>query len=652
MFQDAQRLEDKLTRSAALANSASLKVKELDTIRERVREASKRVDDAMEGSRCISGVTLALAKNDLEGAASFIGKYRALNLEPSKQLEEATVTVKASLVSQLVSAETAALNASDPLSVSEVARLASLLSAVGGERQARIRYADWVRRRTENTARARRLLVEKDVEISSGQSAQLKIIANGLSDLFESAAGELTKRLPEATESLSSIMGVSVIYAIMDGAGLEAANLIQMYRKICDLSNLKSQNSNAGKTTLTKAEESRLAYLDSVALICSRIFLWRRFCEEKLQKQTKHHESFNQESSGGQRALDTQVSEIVAEYVGLEERFLLSSVQKAIQMNDLNSNSNSDSDLNSDLQNESNTMVDYVFFVLQKGAHRAISTLSSDGASAVLNILIACLDSFLSVLEQMLSSAATKAYLPELSGQVPYATALNSLSISAEFVSRLKGELESSIKRHFAHNLQGMSKVETIFEELNEMAAQFRKAVVTNLQSVAETLAPSLRDVADEMSDSDYLIDEKQYSARQVEEGWPRIVRKQTETLAIPFKKALLPACYEILSRSIVSSLAARLERQVLAKKFNALGALQLSRDISAVTHGLTALCPSARSDVARLSQMAVTLCVESPSDVHDLAAGPQWRLTPGETRRLLARRVEFAQQEIDAVAI
>ena len=35
-----------------------------------------------------------------------------------------------------------------------------------------------------------------------------------------------------------------------------------------------------------------------------------------------------------------------------------------------------------------------------------------------------------------------------------------------------------------------------------------------------------------------------------------------------------------------------------------------------------------------------------------ELASGPQWRLTPGETRRLLARRVDFKPEEIAAVKL
>src|SRR4051812_7337458 len=114
----------------------------------------------------------------------------------------------------------------------------------------------------------------------------------------------------------------------------------------------------------------------------------------------------------------------------------------------------------------------------------------------------------------------------------------------------------------------------------------------------------------------------------------------------------MLPACWDSLSKSVALALVARLERSVLAKKYNALGALQLSRDVARVTHAVIAMCPQARADVSRLNQMCVTLSVENCGDVQELAAGPQWRLTPGETRRLLARRVEFKAEEIERLQL
>lgn len=77
VLEEALKLEQQLTRSAALASHVAVKVRELDTVRARVREAKARVDDVLEATRCAQGVEAAVARGDLEAAAEFIGKVSA-----------------------------------------------------------------------------------------------------------------------------------------------------------------------------------------------------------------------------------------------------------------------------------------------------------------------------------------------------------------------------------------------------------------------------------------------------------------------------------------------------------------------------------------------------------------------------------------------
>jgi hypothetical protein len=52
------------------------------------------------------------------------------------------------------------------------------------------------------------------------------------------------------------------------------------------------------------------------------------------------------------------------------------------------------------------------------------------------------------------------------------------------------------------------------------------------------------------------------------------------------------------------------------AKKYNALGALQFSRDLGALSQSLMAVNAHSRSDVARLNQMCIVLSLEKCSDI------------------------------------
>lgn len=224
-------------------------------VRERVREVVAHVDAALEAGKCEEGVKRALASSNMEDAARFIGRHRALKQQPSPEMDAAVSVVEKALSAQLQSAQNVGLTTSDPSNhaVAEVARVAALLGALGAEREARSRYCAFVRKRVEASARARRLLSEKDVDAATGEVKKLQVLSSALSELFESAAGEMMKRLPEATEHLGADVSVSVTRAIEDGVGADAAKLVDTARRVVGLSNLRltsSLSGSSGNTTV------------------------------------------------------------------------------------------------------------------------------------------------------------------------------------------------------------------------------------------------------------------------------------------------------------------------------------------------------------------------------------------------------------------
>ncbi len=328
MFQEAQRLEEQLTKSASLAGSVSHKVKELDVVRERVKQVSCHVEAALEAGKCAEGVQKALAQQNMEEAAKFIGRHRALKQASTPELDAATATVEKALSAQLQAAQNTALSASDAVTVAEVARVAALFAALGAEREARSRYCAFVRKRVETSTRARRLLCEKDVDAATGEVKKVQVLSAALSELFESAAGEMMKRLPEASEALGPEVTVSVARAIEDGVGSDAAKLIDTARKLVGLSSLRLSSSLSGSSgssknnSLSKAEEAALVHLDSIALLCSRIFLWHRFCEGRLVGASFDSENYNVESNGGFVEKEEEAVFVLKKHFLLGERLL------------------------------------------------------------------------------------------------------------------------------------------------------------------------------------------------------------------------------------------------------------------------------------------------------------------------------------------
>jgi len=298
--------------------------------------------------------------------------------------------------------------------------------------------------------------------------------------------------------------------------------------------------------------------------------------------------------------------------------------------------------------------------VLQKSCHRAISSLSGDAACAVVNIANTCLDSFLQVQQQMLQQTgqiSSRNSSDSNSGSaksVPYAVPLNNVAQSGDFVLRLRKELEQASRKHYAGQTRELAKLDVCWAELLQMSSTYKTSLQAALKQVASTLDPTLRELSELGGNASYVLTEKDYSARQLDDegSWPWRMMREIETLVVPFRSSLLPVCWDALSKALASGLATRLERFVMSKKYNALGGLQMSRDISTVAHAITQLCPAGRSDIARLNQMCVTICVEHCSDIEELASASSWRLTPGETRRLLARRIEFTAEQVAGVKL
>lgn len=105
--------------------------------------------------------------------------------------------------------------------------------------------------------------------------------------------------------------------------------------------------------------------------------------------------------------LNKRVQEIMSHYILLEQYFMVACVQKAVKMDD-----------SSDAEQIVSTMVDDVFFVLQKCTRRALSTQNADCVCAVLNHANAILEEdYAQVLKKRLSGGLADVMASLLTGQ-------------------------------------------------------------------------------------------------------------------------------------------------------------------------------------------------------------------------------------------
>jgi len=109
---------------------------------------------------------------------------------------------------------------------------------------------------------------------------------------------------------------------------------------------------------------------------------------------------------------------------------------------------------------------------------------------------------------------------------------------------------------------------------------------------------------------------------------------------------------FDTLVQAVLDGVVQRLEAVLWQRRFNALGALALDRDLRTLLGGLSGLAPrTVRDKFARLSQIASCVGLEAPAEILDFwgenAGALTWRLTPAEVRRALGLRSEFKQEAI-----
>lgn len=102
----------------------------------------------------------------------------------------------------------------------------------------------------------------------------------------------------------------------------------------------------------------------------------------------------------------------------------------------------------------------------------------------------------------------------------------------------------------------------------------------------------------------------------------------------------------------ILKYVVQKLEADLLRKKFNQLGGLQLDKEIRILQNYFSTLTQkTVRDKFARLTQMAALLYLEKVKEAEEYLGQNTtymtWRLTPGEVRRVLGLRIDFSKDAI-----
>jgi conserved oligomeric Golgi complex subunit 4 len=247
-----------------------------------------------------------------------------------------------------------------------------------------------------------------------------------------------------------------------------------------------------------------------------------------------------------------------------------------------------------------------------------------------------------------------------------YFVALNNASVAAEYAVRFGANVEQSVVQLYG-TLESREHLSGPLGQINDSCRALSSTLEQGLvrlgdvltSRIAPVLERFLSDLNYNLSDDSLNLDDS--SAFSFSLGFLDAV--EGKVLHPSIEKRLTEANWDLLVRHVSIWAANKVEFALflpgtatssnVAKKFNTLGGLRADRDVRSLSAYFSGKCrrTSVRDVFARLSQIALLINLEQPSEVYDIwggnAGGMTWRLSPGEVRRALLLRIDFKEEVV-----
>ncbi|CAL5229024.1 g12271 [Coccomyxa viridis] len=662
LLADAEQLAGSVHSTAELSERVSKKVRELDTAQSRIHDTLQRINLTVDRSSAVDGIKAALATGDFEAAAEHVSKYLQLDKQfsdvtdelDSHQLQEQRAVLqeaKGRLRNEILDRLDAAKKAGDHASV---LRFTRLYAPLGLQEEGLESFLEYLRGLISTRA-------EEDysalVESAAGTE---KDYVNTLTNLFK----DIALAIDENEGFVGNAFGPEAVLTLISGlqqlCDQYGAKLLERYVKHRRLQQLISETSTLSHARRTSAPaQATLAvdprqiegFLEEMVLLCQRSEEYNQFVVAKIGAvgSAAKTEAAARETSFRGGAFNMAVRELVSYYMALEEFYLEENVEKAIAIDEWSPDALTTS------------MVDDVFFILQKCGGRALAIGSLQCLCAILGQLNNLLrDSLRSALEYKWKAAAARlaqAVAAATGGEganapsgdaAEYAAVFNNAEISAMYVGKLRTELEESAWRYF-HAPAERERIRSVLVDLSQTALEFTQITHKALEQLSSGVAPRLRAPLDEAANASYELTDAEYASNEVEDTWVDHLLGILVAMLQWLQPLLTPSNYDTLVASLLQKVVDRLEATLRVKRFNQLGGLQLDRDVRHMVVTLSEVTQrTVRDKFAVLSQMGTLLSLEGVSEVMDYwDSSTTWRLTDAQVKEILGQRTDFDPLEI-----
>ncbi|XP_065030626.1 conserved oligomeric Golgi complex subunit 4-like [Musa acuminata AAA Group] len=659
---DASLLLSSARSTSELADRVSRRVRDLDLAQSRVRDTLDLVDATLDRSRCLDAARRALAIDDLHAAANAVHDFLQIDARFSRSSDNGNDEQRRQLLDVKRHVESIARKrltaAVDQRDHPAVLRLVQVFPPLGLQEEGLQIYVAYLKKVIALRARLEFEHLAELAEQAAAAQAERPDFVGCLTNLFK----DIVLAVQENDEVLRSLCGEDgIVYAICelqeecDSRGTQILKKYVDHRKLARLaSEINSHSKNLLSVGADEGPDPREVemYLEEILALTQLGEDYTEFMVSKIRGLESVDPNLGPKATKAFKSgsFNRMLQDLIGFYVILEEFFMVENVRKAIRIDEHVADSLTTS------------MVDDVFYVLQSCFRRAISTSSINSVFAVLSGAMNLLSNeYQEALQHKMRepNLGAKLFLGGVGVQktgMEIATALNNMDVSAEYVLKLRHEIEEQCAQVFPTPVD-REKVKSCLSELGDINIAFKQVLQSGLEQLVSTVSPRIRPILDTVTTISYELDDPEYAENEMNDPWVQKLLHGVETNILWLQPLMTSNNYDSFVHLVIDFIVKRLEVIMMQKRFSQLGGLQLDKEVRALINHFSEMSQRpVRDKFARLSQMSTILNFEKVSEILDFwgenAGHVTWLLTPSEVRRVLGLRIDFKPEAIAALRL
>ncbi|XP_078036052.1 conserved oligomeric Golgi complex subunit 4 isoform X2 [Augochlora pura] len=624
---------------------------------------------------------MALYNEDYEQGAAHVHRYLSMDQQLLERTAEDISMDHTNISSSLITLQQAALQLRTVIThkfdeavksedLASVERFFKIFPLLGMHFEGLKKFCSYLCSKLHEAAQKN---LKAALEIKSNDKRASVIFADTITLLFEGIARIIEIHQPIIETYYGPGKLLMTISILQKECDRQVKKIITEFTKHrCISKKVQMINDHLRKTSSERADPKEFdLLLGEITIMHSRAELYIRFLRRRVkndieisaQDDAQYKDLTNEfENIISNSDLARGMQDLLGSYLALERYFLEESVNKALGMDTL------------DQDQQTSSMVDDVFFIVQKCVRRSMASWSIDGVCAVVNMACGILEGeFANGLRSRLRQGYPAGYLDlaqaysalqtsiqhgrlqtsdtELA-RLMFLAYLNNTDVSIEYVETLCKSLSSEIDATFP-NMQDKDrgKIDSCLSGLKGVISILRAVTDYGLEQLrVSAVKPRVSPWVDAFLSVDHHVNEDDLLRYETEEPFVQTLVMNLEGLLRTFKDSLTASNYDALIGLLTAEVTARLEKVVLKSTFNRAGGLILDKEIRSLASYLAAATSwSIRDKFARLTQMATILSIEKVEELADYCGADAiaWRLTPAEVRHVASLRTDFRPDDI-----